>query len=212
MESPFDIACSIRDTERQLGSLQTQLSNAEEAIGASTVSGDAKALERAQKRHIELSSEVKTAQARLMHLNVALDRAIEQELNDQVASIDQDERSLRQEAKDAAHEIGGLIAKARYLETAYCPGFIGWLYRSDDIYGTRPGPPDGFQGYVYREAFDAIRGKLDELSGTDPNAETFPARWTSLTDAKGIKKDPGLLNLRAMKTRAVVMRDSKQGA
>ena len=209
MESPFDIACSIRDTERQLGSLQTQLSQAEEAIGAATVSGDAKALERGQKLHIELTSQVKTAQARLMHLNVALDRAIEQELNEQVRSIEEDERSLRREAKDAAHEIGALIAKARYLEQAYCPGFLAWLHKADDLYGSRPNPPEGFVGYVYREAFDAIRGKLDELVGTDGNAESFNARWTSLTDAKGIKKDPGLLKLRAMKTRAVVMRDSK---
>lgn len=210
---PLKIQFGIIETEKDLGALQLELSRAEEAIGAATVKGNQKELERSQLRHLELQTAIRTAQARLLHLNSSLDRAIEDELKARVSSIDETEASLKQEARDAAKEIGSLLAKAEYLIKSYMPQFWDWYRKGPDIWGRKVTEtlPPGFEGALYAEAIGRVKDGCEELPGSDPNAESFMSRWHDLHDAKAIRSDPNMARYRLHKRRSVIVRDSRVG-
>jgi hypothetical protein len=210
-DDPLKIAFQLRDAERLLGSIEQQLADCEGKMGQASMTGDDKALRQAQEFHLALNTQLKVAQAKKLHLNAALDQAIFDELNDLVKNVDRIEGELVQEARDAAKEIGQLLARATYLEKRYCHGFLKWFHEADDIYGHRPIPPEGFIGKLYQKVIESMKIEDEKLPGSDPNAESFPARWREMQDAKSIKKDDTLRRYQVRKRRAIVLRDSQKG-
>jgi hypothetical protein len=210
MSKALEIAKQILALESQQDALASERPKILASLFQAEADGDSKSAQKVRGGLSEHDQRIDAHRQHKIDLEVALDRAIGDEMDRQAASVPEMEAALKKELRDAGREIGELLAKAEFLESCYGGhGYSVWA-NSLDPYGRRPSAPESCSA-LYAAINEAKSATIGELRGTDPNAESFFERKNALRDAKEQNVDANVKRHRVAKQRAIIMSFARTG-
>jgi len=210
MSDPLEVAREILDTERQMEALASERPKILGDLFQAESDQDLKTVAKIRGGLLDLDMKLDSTRQHKMNLQLALDRAIGDEMDRQAASVPELEKQLRQEVQDVGREIGELLGRAEFLEGRYGgKGYTTWA-SSLDAYGKRPSPPESCAA-LYQAIGQAKSAAMASLPGSDPVAESFFARRNELRDSREQRLDANVKAHRVAKRRALVMSLARNG-
>lgn len=209
METPESILTSLREAEKRLDELSAQRPKLLSSLLQADDGADLKAAQKHRTALGELDMKIDAVRLRKTDLEAALNHALAEEVDREIGDVEETQRLLTKELQDVGKEIGALLGRAMYLERRYCTGdgYLAWAGKRTP-YGGKEAIPEGCE-VLFQAIAGAFGRTLEELAGSDPNAESFLDRKRGADDARAMARDIRLKEHRIFKRRAVLMRDGR---